>query len=98
MVFSLMVKHLFSLKPGTEMQKMRHDFHIMRKGFFSLPFKVPGTSFHKSMQVIINIFPNKFESNNEYTAFVFDYILMISVNVFILLFRGAGHDTRPMFT
>lgn len=50
MIFSLMANHLLSLKPGTQLEKMKRDFYVMKKGFVSLALNVPGTSFHKSLQ------------------------------------------------
>jgi brassinosteroid-6-oxidase 1 len=50
MIFPLMINHLLSLKPGTELDKMKQCYSILSKGFFSLPCKFPGTTFHKSLQ------------------------------------------------
>lgn len=50
MIFSLMAHHLLSLAAGTELDKLKHDFYIFKKGFISLPLKWPGTSFYKSLQ------------------------------------------------
>lgn len=50
MIFTLMAHHLLSLNAGTELDKMKNDFSIFRKGLFSLPFNWPGTSFYKSLQ------------------------------------------------
>lgn len=50
MLFSLMASHLLSLKPGAEMDKMKQDFYVYKKGFFGLSFKFPGTTFYQSLQ------------------------------------------------
>lgn len=50
MIFSILANHLLSLKAGTEFDRMKEDFFVCRKGFFSLPFNIPGTSFYKSLR------------------------------------------------
>lgn len=50
MLFSLLASHLLSLKPGMELDKMKEDFYVYKKGFFGLSFNFPGTTFNKSLQ------------------------------------------------
>lgn len=50
MMFSVITKKLLSLKPGKELEKMKHNYFIMNKGCYSPALNVPGTTFHKSMQ------------------------------------------------
>lgn len=72
MIFSLLAKHLLVFNLGKELEKMKQDFNLMSKGFFSLSLNVPGTNFHKSLHVIINVFLQNLHGNNKYTVFVFD--------------------------
>jgi hypothetical protein len=72
MIFSLMANQLLNLKPVTELDKFRQDFKILSKGFFSIPLKIPGTSFHKSLQVMINT-----------RCVLFDYIFRVDIVVFM---------------
>lgn len=50
MIFSLMAHQILSLKAGAEFDRMKEDFHVYRKGLFSVPLNIPGTSFHKSLR------------------------------------------------
>lgn len=50
MMFSIVANHLLSLKAGTEFDRMKEDFFVYRKGFFSVPFNIPGTTFYKSLR------------------------------------------------
>ena len=37
----------------TELEKLKINYYGLRKGLFSLPLKLPGTTFYKSLQVNI---------------------------------------------
>lgn len=50
MIFSVMANHMLSLSAGTALESMKRDFLVMMKGLRSLPLRVPGTTFYKSLQ------------------------------------------------
>jgi len=51
MIFSLMANHVLSLSVSTELENMKQDFFDLIKGVYSVPLKVPGTTFYKSLQI-----------------------------------------------
>lgn len=43
---------IMSLEPtGAEQEKFRANFKVISSSFASLPFKIPGTAFHRGIQV-----------------------------------------------
>eukprot|EP01018_Ginkgo_biloba_P003323 Gb_39886 [translate_table: standard] len=51
MTFSFMAHQLMSLSPGDkELERMKNDFHVLRKGIVNLPLRLPGTTYYYSFQ------------------------------------------------
>eukprot|EP00249_Psilotum_nudum_P036246 c6641_g1_i1 orf=89-1567(-) len=48
--FNATVKVLLSLNPGSETQLLRKEFHNYISGIISLPIRIPGTTFSRSLQ------------------------------------------------
>ncbi|ONK76599.1 uncharacterized protein A4U43_C03F29980 [Asparagus officinalis] len=50
MVFQIMVKTLIGLGPGEHLQFLRHQYQKFVAGIISIPVKIPGTRFYRSLQ------------------------------------------------
>jgi len=51
MVFQILVKSLMGLEPGPDTRFLKHQFQGFIAGIMSLPVKIPGSRFYRSLQV-----------------------------------------------
>lgn len=43
------------LEPGEKMQFVKHQFEVFISGIMSIPIKIPGSKFYRSLQVKLNL-------------------------------------------
>jgi len=59
MIFDLTAKKLISHDPDKSSENLRANFVAFIQGLISFPFDIPGTAYHKCLQVNINVHASK---------------------------------------
>eukprot|EP01018_Ginkgo_biloba_P003258 Gb_27379 [translate_table: standard] len=68
MTFSTMARELIGLMPGNELETLKRDFHVLKKGLVTIPIKAPGTPYSNSFkkrQEIVNRIQNIIEDRRK---------------------------------